>query len=144
MAPYAELAVAAEAEVELWAQSAAAKMTMGTTGKTIRKTADLFIIINQLVRFYPIPFREARHGPCNVRKRGNWQVGRSGEATEPGPSSLRNKDGKSFGLFLANVRCKLLNRLRDEARTHPVLQVPPPLVTVTLVILCNLPGKFNL
>jgi hypothetical protein len=44
--PPAELAV----EVEGWAHRATGKMPMKAIDKAIRKTADLFIIINQLVR----------------------------------------------------------------------------------------------
>src|SRR5208282_1198678 len=58
--------------------------------------------------------------------------------------SLGDGNHKHFGLFLVEVRCKLLNRLAMEPRTPTVLQVRSPLVTVTLVILCNLHPKFNL
>src|SRR5208337_2321127 len=58
MATPAEVA----AEVELWAHSAAGKMTIKTAGKTIRQTADLFIIIKQLVRYYLIPARGGKPG----------------------------------------------------------------------------------
>jgi hypothetical protein len=59
----AELAV--EPAVELWAQSAARKMTIETMSKTIRTE--------------------------NARKQSHWRVGRFEEAMEPGFSPYKTK-----------------------------------------------------
>jgi hypothetical protein len=65
MAPPAEVAVEPEAEVELWAQSAAGKMTIDTTRGTIRKK--------------------------NARWHRNWRVGRFAEVMELGFSPYETK-----------------------------------------------------
>src|SRR5208282_2155367 len=61
IAPGAEPA----AEVELWAPNAGGNMTLKRAGNTIRKIADPFIVINQLVRYYSIP---SRAGKPRIRK----------------------------------------------------------------------------
>jgi hypothetical protein len=63
MAPPAELVV--EVDVELWAQSAAGKMTIDTIGKTFSKE--------------------------KARKHRNWRLERSAEAMEPGFSPYKTK-----------------------------------------------------
>jgi hypothetical protein len=72
---------------------------------------------------------------------GGWNGSR--KPWNLGSLLIKKGNHKSFGLFLAKVRCKLLNRRMIERRLSMLLRGIAR-KAVTLVILCNSNPKFNL